>query len=153
MNKAYGVLGSALTGAATGYLAMRIWQAADAADTRSCADNPSLCLTFYPLAGVLSWTVLAVLVFVVALRLLGVRPRGATVPACFALQAYGLALLGPLGTGVPRPSVLTLAAMALGPALVAVCTEPRWRRGGGVAIGVCVVAAGVAYGFADGPFS
>ncbi|MER6313577.1 hypothetical protein ABT237_07380 [Streptomyces sp. NPDC001581] len=147
MNKAYGVLGSALTGALTGWLALGLWQWADAEDKRSCADSTSVCLTHYPLTGVLSWAVLAVIVFAIALPLLGVRPRKAVTTAAFGLQAYAIAIIGPLAPrDVPDTNAVNLIALALGPALVAVCTVPAWRRAGLIAIGVLVAAAFITLG-------
>ncbi|MFB6861073.1 hypothetical protein ACFCZQ_33025 [Streptomyces virginiae] len=151
MNKAYGVLGSALTGALTGWLALALWQWADAEDKRTCEDSTSVCLTPYPLIGIGLWVVLAVVVLAVALPLLGVRPRGTVTVAAFSLQAYAIAILGPLAPhDVPATDAPNLITLALGPALVAVCTVPGWRRAGFIATAVLVVAAFITLGVLDG---
>ncbi|WP_030706897.1 hypothetical protein [Streptomyces sp. NRRL F-2580] len=147
MNKAYGVAGAALTGGLTGWLALALWQWADAEDKRSCADSTSVCLTYYPLTGILSWVVLAAVVFAVALPLVGVRPRKAAAAASLALQTCALAVIGPFAPhDAPDTNAPNLIALALGPALVGVCAVPAWRRAGLVAIGVLVVAGLIAVG-------
>ncbi|MFD9371670.1 hypothetical protein ACFWA6_28800 [Streptomyces sp. NPDC060020] len=148
MNKdACGVLGSALTGALTGWLALALWQWADAEDTRSCADSTSVCLTYYPLTGTLTWAVLAAVVLAIALPLVGVRPRKTAAAAALALQMYALAVIGPFAPrDAPDTNAPNLIALALGPALVGVCAVPAWRRAGLIAIGVLVVAGMAAVG-------
>ncbi|MEU9084677.1 hypothetical protein [Streptomyces sp. NPDC048357] len=153
MNKAYGVAGAALTGALTGWLALGLWQWADAEDKRTCADSTSVCLTYYPLTGILTWVVLAAVVFAVALPLVGVRPRKKAAAASLALQMYALAIIGPFAPrDVPDTNAPNLIALALGPALVGACAVPAWRRAGLVAIGVLVAAGLVAVGIDNGMF-
>ncbi|MEU9162569.1 hypothetical protein AB0D29_20130 [Streptomyces sp. NPDC048424] len=147
MNKAYGVAGAALTGAVTGWLALGLWQWADAEDKRSCADSTSVCLTYYPLTGILAWVALAAVILAVALPLMGVRPRKTAAAASLALQLYALAIIGPFAPrDAPETNAPNLIALALGPALVAVCAVPAWRRAGLIAIGVLLVAGMVAVG-------
>ncbi|MET9569682.1 hypothetical protein ABZY34_11175 [Streptomyces virginiae] len=147
MHKTYRVLGALLVGAFTGWLALGLWQWADGEQKRSCADDKTVCITLYPLIGVGLWAVLAVLVLAVALPLLGVRPRGTVTVAAFALQAYAIAIIGPLAPrDVPDATAPNMIALALGPALVAVCTVPQWRRAGLITTAVLVVAAFVTLG-------
>ncbi|MFE9929954.1 hypothetical protein [Streptomyces sp. NPDC005533] len=147
MKKAYGVLGSASTGALTGWLALALWQWASAESIRSCAGGNQICFPHYPVTGFLMWAVLAAVVFAVALPLVGVRPRKAAAAASLALQTYALAIIGPLAPhDAPATDAPNLVGLALGPALVAVCAVPAWRRAGLVAIGVLVVAGLVAVG-------
>ncbi|MCX5410155.1 hypothetical protein OHA37_00010 [Streptomyces sp. NBC_00335] len=146
MSKGYSVLGSALTGAVTGWMGLALWQWADAADARACEESTSICFTAFPFIGIGLWAFLAVLMFAVALGLLGVRPLKVTVPACVALQMYALLLLPFLGDDVPQPSAATLTVLALVAVLVAVCTVPAWRRAGLVATGVLMLASFVVVG-------
>lgn len=67
MNKIYPVAGAACTGVFTGWPATGLWQWAIQADTQSCADSVSLCLTPYPLAGLGSWLILSPLTFFLVL--------------------------------------------------------------------------------------
>ncbi|MGW6915851.1 hypothetical protein ACWGB8_18850 [Kitasatospora sp. NPDC054939] len=154
MNRAYAVAGAALTGVLTGGLATGLWQWAEQESARLCADTASLCLPPYPLIGIAVWVAVTVPVFVVALRLLGLGPRTATVPTSFALQAYVLAILGPLSAhGYPETDAPNLAALACGPGLVALATVPRWRRAALAALGLLLVSSFLLYGLAEGfPF-
>lgn len=113
----------------TAVLATLLWQWATYADRQVCADRVSLCIPRYGFAGLGLWLVLCPLVFFLALRPLGVVPHGTTVPASFFTQACTPAVLGRLSAQeYPETSVVSLAMLALGPALVAVRTVPR---GGG----------------------
>ncbi|MFF8260220.1 hypothetical protein [Streptomyces virginiae] len=153
MNKAFGVLGSALAGALTGWLALALWQWADAEEKRTCADSQSVCITFHPLIGILTWVALAAVVLAVVLPLLGVRPRKSVTAAALALQAYALAIIGPLAPhDVPDTDAPNLITLALGPALVAVCSVPAWRRAGLITVAVLVVAAFITLGVVDDLF-
>ncbi|MFG2879361.1 hypothetical protein ACGFYU_30885 [Streptomyces sp. NPDC048337] len=152
MNKIYGVVGSAVAGAGTGWLAMVLWQWGFDEDARSCADSVSFCVTPYPLVAIGLWVVLAVPVLWLALRVLNVRPLKATVPAAFVLQAWTLQVLPLLGgRDVPQPSVLTIGCTALSPALVAFCAHPARRRAGLIGGGV-LLAASVAFVYQSGAF-
>ncbi|WP_405979627.1 hypothetical protein [Streptomyces sp. NBC_00158] len=150
MDKIYSVAGSTLAGLFTGYLAMGLWWWGATEDGR-CESGPAICLPVYQFFCFVSWFAVTAVFFVIALRLLDVRPRTATVPACLALQMYALTLLAPLSPHqYPEPSLLALCALAAGPGLVALCTFPDWRRRGLAATGVLVAAAFVAYGCAEG---
>ncbi|MGW7319017.1 hypothetical protein [Streptomyces sp. NPDC054854] len=134
--KIYRVVGAALTGAFTGLLATVLWRWATYADQQTCADSVSLCIPVYGFAGLGLWLVLCPLVLFLALRPLGVVPRVITVPACLFVQGCTLAVLAPLsGQEYPEASVVTLTLLALGPALVAVCTVPQWGWVGRAGLG------------------
>ncbi|MEC4571663.1 hypothetical protein [Streptomyces virginiae] len=151
MDKTYRAVGALVVGAFTGWLALGLWEWADGEQKRSCANDTAVCVTPYPLIGIGLWVVLAVLVLAVALPLLGVRPRKTVTVAAFSLQAYAIAILGSLAPrDVPATDAPNLIALALGPALVAVCTVPGWRRAGFVAAAVLVVAAFITLGVLDG---
>ncbi|EFL16431.1 hypothetical protein [Streptomyces sp. C] len=150
MDKIYSVVGGTLSGLFTGYLAMGLWWWGATEDAR-CETGTTICLPVYQFIAFVSWFAVAVVFFVIALRLLDVRPRTATLPACLALQMYALTLLAPLSAhGYPEPSLLTFSALAAGPALVALCTFPDWRRRGLAATGVLVAGSFVAYGCVEG---
>ncbi|MCX5607392.1 hypothetical protein OHB39_07310 [Streptomyces sp. NBC_00047] len=142
MNKIYGVVaGSAVAGAATGWMARALWLWAIAQDQRSCADSVSLCFTFYPLAGIGLWVFLAVPVLMWAVWMLNVRPLKTTVAASFALQWFIIVVVAAISRHeLPESTALTVGAMALGPALVALAADPARRRAGLIAIGVLVTA-------------
>ncbi|MFC9296435.1 hypothetical protein ACFTWH_12340 [Streptomyces sp. NPDC057011] len=146
MNKIYGVVGSAVAGAGTGWVAMALWHWGMVEDARSCADSVTICFTLYPLAALALWAVLAVPVLWLVLRVLNVRPLKATVPAAFLLQAWTLQILPLAGRDIPQPSALTLGATALGPALVAVCAVPAWRRAGLITTGLLLAGTLVLMG-------
>ncbi|MFE1555571.1 hypothetical protein ACFW6V_11315 [Streptomyces sp. NPDC058734] len=150
MDKIYSVVGGTLSGLFTGYLAMGLWWWGATEDGR-CESGPTICLPVYQFTAFVAWFAAAVVFFVIALRLLDVRPRTATVPACLALQMYALALLAPLSPhDYPEPSLLTLSALAAGPGLVALCTFPDRRRRGLAATGALAAGSFVAYGCAEG---
>ncbi|WP_328927056.1 hypothetical protein OG429_22300 [Streptomyces sp. NBC_00190] len=137
MNKIYGVAASAAAGAVTGWMARALWLWAMEEDRRSCADSGSLCLTYYPLVGIGLWVFLSVPVLLLVLRVLNVRPLKATVPAALALQFFIIQVLAGLSRReLPGSTALTVGAMAAGPALVALCTDPARRRYGIGGIGV-----------------
>ncbi|MGW6577454.1 hypothetical protein ACWGAN_35505 [Streptomyces sp. NPDC054945] len=72
---------------------------------------------------------------------LGVVPRVTTVPACLFLQTAAPAILAPLSAeDSPEPSMVTLGLLGLGPALVALCTIPAWRRAGQVGVGTLLLS-------------
>ncbi|AZM90164.1 hypothetical protein [Streptomyces sp. W1SF4] len=150
MDKIYSVVGSTLAGLFTGYLAMGLWWWGATEDGR-CESGPTICLPVFQFIAFASWLAVTAVFYVVALRLLDVRPRVATVPACLALQMYALALLAPLSVReYPEPSLLSFAALAAGPGLVALCAFPEWRRRGLAATAVLMAGAFVAYGCAEG---
>lgn len=142
MNKIYGVVaGSAVAGAVTGWMARVLWLWAIAEDERSCADSVTLCFSLYPLAGIGLWVFLAVPVLMWALWMLNVRPLKATVAASFALQWFIIVVVAGISRHeLPESTALTVGAMALGPALVALAADPARRRAGLIAIGVLVTA-------------
>ncbi|WP_404959631.1 hypothetical protein [Streptomyces sp. 147326] len=147
MKNAWTVAGAALTGALTGWTALALWQWADAEEIRDCEGSVSLCLSPYPLIGLLMWVALATLFLAVALPLTGVRPRKTATAASLALQMYALAIIGPLAPReAPDTTAPNLIALALGPSLVAVCAVPAWRRAGLIAVGVLVAAGLLAIG-------
>ncbi|MGW1771337.1 hypothetical protein [Streptomyces sp. NPDC002104] len=127
-------------------MGLTLWQWADTADARACEESTSICFTAFPLIALGLWVFLAVLMFAVALGLLGVRPLKVTAPACVALQLYAIFLLPLLGDDPPQPSVITLTVLALVPVLVAACTVPAWRRAALVATSVLLAASFVVVG-------
>ncbi|MFK0252047.1 hypothetical protein [Streptomyces sp. NPDC090445] len=146
MGGVFKVAGAACVGAFTGWWATGLWQWAVESDERACEDSPSVCLTLYPPAGFGSWLVLASIVFFFALSLLDVRPRSATVPACVFLQTVSLAVLSLFSQHeYVELSAVALAVLGLGPALVAVCTIPGWRRVGATGIGALLATGLVTY--------
>ncbi|WP_328864063.1 hypothetical protein [Streptomyces virginiae] len=140
MNKIYGVVtGSAVAGAVTGWMARVLWLWAIAEEQRRCADSVTLCFSLYPLVGIGLWALFAVPVLLLALWMLGVRPLKATVAASFALQWFIIAVLAGLSRrDLPESVPLTVGAMAVGPALVALCVDPARRRAGLVGTGALV---------------
>ncbi|MFG2984062.1 hypothetical protein ACGFYQ_22870 [Streptomyces sp. NPDC048258] len=140
MNKLYGMAGTAVAGAVTGWMAKALWLWAMEEDLRSCADSPSICVTFYPLAGIGLWVFLAMPVLLLVLRVFDVRPLKATVPAALALQFFTIVVLAGISRReLPGSTALTAGAMAVGPALVVLCADPARRRNGITGIGVLLV--------------
>ncbi|MGW5343232.1 hypothetical protein [Streptomyces sp. HUAS TT3] len=146
MSRRLPVAGAAVAGAFTGWWATGLWQWAVESHERSCADSTALCLTPYPFAGFASWLVLALAVSFFALRPPGVGTRAATVPASVFLQTFSLAVLAVFSREeYVELSAVVLALLGIGPALVAMCTVPGWRRGGVAGLGVLLAAGLVSY--------
>ncbi|PWK63080.1 hypothetical protein BCL76_12324 [Streptomyces sp. CG 926] len=68
-------------------------------------------------------------------------PRVTTVPACLFLQTAAPAILAPLSAeNYPEPSMAPQDLLGQGPALVALCTIPAWRRAGQVGVGTLLLS-------------
>ncbi|MEU9420653.1 hypothetical protein [Streptomyces sp. NPDC048272] len=140
MNKIYGVMaGSVLAGAITGWMARTLWLWAITEDERNCADSVTICFTLYPLAGIALWILLGVAVLWLAFWMLNVRPLKTMVAAAFILQWFIIVVLaGSSRDDLPQSWALTVGAMAVGPALIALCADPARRWTGRIATGALV---------------
>lgn len=116
------VLGAAATGAALTYLSLGLVDSANRYDTRTCADAPDFCMTVWPAVSVAAAFAIALVVLIVAYRLLDIRPLPVVIPPTLLLAPFPLVAAESVAGF--WPAIVAGAVWAAAPALT-VCRPYR----------------------------
>ncbi|MFI2645312.1 hypothetical protein [Streptomyces sp. NPDC018610] len=135
------VVGAAVTGALLSYLSFALVDWANRYDDRTCAKASDFCMTLAPLLSIPASLAIALVVLIVAYRLLGIRPRLAVVPPTLLLAPF--VLVAARTTIGPWPAVLAGAVWAA--ALVLTLWRPYRALGLSLAGVLLLASLGAVY--------